>query len=172
MLTSAVFTFVCDDRPGLVESLANTVRDQGGNWLESRLSHLAGKFAGIVRINIEETQLAALEAAFEELGANGISVNLERDLRAGKNEGATARLTVMGHDRPGIVHEIAKALAARNFNILQLDSGVNSAPMAGTPLFEALIHLQAPSNQGHEDIEDDLHEVADSLDLDLSLEWD
>ena len=62
-----------------MEILADTVRDNGGNWLESRLSHLAGKFAGIVRINIEEQQFDALEQSFAALSESGIAVTLASD---------------------------------------------------------------------------------------------
>ena len=47
MQTSFIITFIGDDRPGLVEQLSAAIEQSGGNWLESRMSHLAGKFAGI-----------------------------------------------------------------------------------------------------------------------------
>ena len=52
MSTSIVFTFIGNDKPGLVGKLSNTVSENGGNWLESRMSQLAGHFAGIARIQI------------------------------------------------------------------------------------------------------------------------
>src|SRR4051812_3506563 len=39
-----VMTIIGPDRPGLVELLASLVAEHGGNWLESRMSHLAGQF--------------------------------------------------------------------------------------------------------------------------------
>ena len=42
MEESLVMTVMGEDRPGLVEALARTVSERGGNWLESRMSHLAG----------------------------------------------------------------------------------------------------------------------------------
>jgi glycine cleavage system regulatory protein len=41
-----VLTFVGDDRPGLVNAIAEKVADCGATWLESRSVRLAGKFAG------------------------------------------------------------------------------------------------------------------------------
>jgi hypothetical protein len=41
-----------EDRPGLVEKLSEAVTEEGGNWLESRMAHLAEMFAGIVRVEI------------------------------------------------------------------------------------------------------------------------
>ena len=52
MTSAMVFTFVGADKPGLVEKLAQTVGQHGGNWLESRMSELAGQFAGIVQVEV------------------------------------------------------------------------------------------------------------------------
>ena len=51
MQTELILTVVGDDRPGMVQDAANCVREVGGNWLESRMTRLAGKFAGVVHYN-------------------------------------------------------------------------------------------------------------------------
>jgi len=51
---SLVLTVIGPDRPGLVESLSQAIAQQEGNWLESRMARMAGQFAGILRVNIEE----------------------------------------------------------------------------------------------------------------------
>ena len=60
MNASLVMTIIGPDRPGLVQSLAAVVADHQGNWVESRMSHLAGQFAGILRIDIDATQMDRL----------------------------------------------------------------------------------------------------------------
>ena len=45
MTTYLVLTIIGEDRPGIVESLAEIISDHSGNWLESSMSQLAGKFA-------------------------------------------------------------------------------------------------------------------------------
>lgn len=52
MNTYLILTVIADDRPGLVDSLAATIGEHAGNWLESNMSQLAGKFAGILRIGV------------------------------------------------------------------------------------------------------------------------
>ena len=52
-----VISFVGDDRPGIVQTLSSIVNDHNGNWLESRMSRLAGKFAGVARIELPAEQL-------------------------------------------------------------------------------------------------------------------
>ena len=41
MPTSLVLTVLGEDRPGLVEALAHIIAAHEGNWLESRMAHLA-----------------------------------------------------------------------------------------------------------------------------------
>ena len=41
-MTDLVLTLIGPDRPGLVEAVAEVVAAHGGNWLESRMAHLAG----------------------------------------------------------------------------------------------------------------------------------
>ena len=52
MTTPLVITVISADKPGLVESLAQTISRHGGNWLESRMARMAGQFAGIVRVDV------------------------------------------------------------------------------------------------------------------------
>ena len=72
-MTDLVLTLIGPDRPGLVESLAKRVAAYGGNWLESRMAHLAGQFAGILRVEVAAESIPALEAALAELEAEGLS---------------------------------------------------------------------------------------------------
>ena len=64
MKTNLVLTVIADDKPGLVESLAQTIALNSGNWLESSMSQLAGKFAGILRISVADDRV---EKLIEEL---------------------------------------------------------------------------------------------------------
>ena len=54
MTTYLVLTAIGEDKPGLVESLVRIISDNSGNWLESSMSQLAGKFAGILRVSVND----------------------------------------------------------------------------------------------------------------------
>ncbi|MDX1268660.1 MAG: ACT domain-containing protein, partial [Oceanisphaera sp.] len=58
-----ILSIMASDRPGIVEQVASAVADAGGNWQESRLSTMAGRFAGIVRVNLDAGQLETLRAS-------------------------------------------------------------------------------------------------------------
>ena len=77
MATSLVVTVIGEDKPGLVEALSSTVTAHDGSWLESRMSHMAGKFAGIVRVEVPEAAVDRLLAAFADLQSEGLRVVAE-----------------------------------------------------------------------------------------------
>ncbi|MCB1843115.1 MAG: cellulose-binding protein, partial [Halioglobus sp.] len=78
MQTSYIVTFIGDDRPGLVEALSASIEANGGNWLESRLAQLGGKFTGLVRVSLPDEHGPALETALKDLATSGLSVRVTR----------------------------------------------------------------------------------------------
>src|SRR5579863_6140938 len=119
MQTPLVMTLIGPDRTGLVEALARVVSDHGGNWLESRMCRLGGEFAGILRIHVPAENRAALLAALKGLESQGLNVVASTDAAAAATTitGKLIRLDIVGHDRPGIIREITRALASQNVNI-------------------------------------------------------
>ena len=69
MKTCLVLTVIADDKPGLVETLAEVIADHKGSWLESSMSQLAGKFAGILRVSVATNRAENLIDALSSLPA-------------------------------------------------------------------------------------------------------
>src|SRR5271165_5440855 len=78
LMIPLVLTFVGDDRPGLVNAVSDRVAAHGGTWLESRSARLAGKFAGILLVNVPERSVPALEEALLGLAHAGLHLTIER----------------------------------------------------------------------------------------------
>jgi glycine cleavage system regulatory protein len=78
-MVSLVMTVLGQDRPGVVEALAKVVRDCGANWLESRMAHLAGQFAGIVHVEVEADRAESLLQALRQLERQGLTVIAQQD---------------------------------------------------------------------------------------------
>ena len=78
MSVSLVLTLIGEDKPGLVELLSQTVADHDGNWLESRMSRMAGRFAGILRAKVPDARAEALITALAALEAHGLRVDFAR----------------------------------------------------------------------------------------------
>ncbi|MEM7577709.1 MAG: ACT domain-containing protein [Planctomycetota bacterium] len=164
------------DRPGLVGALSATVRDHHGNWLESRMAKLAGQFAGVVRVNVADDQLGPLDDALKALAQQGLVVttthdsNASSEHRAPTSQSRKLHVGMLGLDRPGIVRDLAHALAVRGLNITELTSRVRSAPMSGELLFEAQVNLAAPIDADLDGLREQLEQLADQLDMDLTFE--
>ena len=136
-MTKLVLTAVGDDRPGLVAALTTALAQVDGNWLESELSTLAGKFAGIALVEAPDAD--ALHTALARLCADGrLTVTLgPAESGAGATSGARLHVFVIGNDRPGILREVSGALASRGVMIERLETSTRHAPMIDGLLFEA-----------------------------------
>jgi glycine cleavage system regulatory protein len=181
-----VLTLIGPDRPGLVEAVAHTVAERGGNWLESRMIHLAGQFAGILRVEVPPGQADALARALEGLGASGLRVLAERSERpttgaptgtaAGGAPAATIasgrvmQLELIGLDRPGLVREISQLLARQGINVEELTSDRTSAPMSGETLFRAQARVNVPAHLDAAQLRSSLDRLASDLTVEIRLE--
>ena len=171
MQTSYIVTFISDDRPGLVEQLSGVIESNGGNWHESRLSQLGGKFAGLVLVSLPADSAPALEAALKDLSSSGLSVQVtSTGERATPSAGRDITLSVIGPDRLGIVREISHALAKRHINVLEMDSQVVSAPMSAESIFTARIGAWIPESTDLDDLRGTLDEIADHMTLEIDLD--
>jgi glycine cleavage system regulatory protein len=155
-----VITFVGPDRAGLVSADSDAVAAQGGTWLESRLARLAGQFAGIVRADTPPDKAEALEQALAALPGLKLTVT-----RGGAQEPAKRRLRLelLGLDRPGIVRDATRALAALGVNIAEFESDLRPAPFSGAPMFHARALLEAPETIEPEAVRQALESLAGEL---------
>jgi glycine cleavage system regulatory protein len=163
-------TIISPDRTGLVEAIARTVAEHGGNWLESRMCRLGGEFAGILRIEIPAAKKSALLDALQKLQANGLQILVRADQSATAVAGGKqTKLEIVGSDRPGIVREITAALARAGVNVEEFSSEVVSAPMSGETLFKATARLQLPERCDLAALKMDLEKIAADLLVDVSF---
>lgn len=169
--SSYIVTFIGDDKPGLVEQLSSIIERHQGNWRESRLSQLGGKFAGLILVSLPAESGPALEAELNSLAPGGLSVRVTATGETAAPEpGRNIALRVIGPDRLGIVREISRALAQRHINVLEMDSQVNSAPMSAEMIFSASIEAWIPEATNMDDLHDTLDEIANHMTLEIDLE--
>ena len=162
-----IFTLVGKDKPGLVDSLAKTVYDLGGNWLASNFSHMAGQFAGFVQVDLPAEKTQSLVDAF------GAHPDLNIQLISGDSEEQSQKqvicIDIMGNDKPGIVRELTSVLHQFNLNILNFESGCGSAPNWGSSLFRAHTKIEVSSDFDTDPLRDALEDIANDLVVDISL---
>lgn len=169
MKTFLVLTLIGNDQPGLVESLAQIVAQHHGNWLESNMSRLAGKFAGILRVSVDEDKADALVAALDALSPR-LKLVVERSAPAEAEVATRAlRLNLVGNDRPGIIRDISGALARQHVNVDDLETECVPAPMSSDILFKASAILHIPVGLDIDALRAELEQLADDLIVDLTL---
>ena len=168
-MESLVVTVIGKDRPGLVELVSAVVEEHGGDWVESRMSRLAGEFAGILRVSVPAARADALSEGLEGLRSEGLRVVVERGFEDAIEEGHVILLELIGSDRPGIVHKISEALAARGVNVDELNTECEGAPWSGGTLFKAMARLRAPTALDLDQLRESLEAIAGDLMVDISI---
>ncbi len=161
-----VLTVIADDREGIVEQISQAVSQHGGNWMESSMARLAGKFAGILLVEIEPAKQAELEEHLAALSAQGIKITLEKSAPSPEQEAKISCIEIVANDRPGIVGEISTLLASNNVSLISLETFCESTPMSAGMMFYAHTYLQLPEAM----TEEHLTAVLESLSDDLMVE--
>src|SRR5262245_32800702 len=110
MQTSVILSAVGSDRPGLTQGLAEAVFAAGGNWLESHLSHLGGKYVGSILVELDAARLGQLNEAVARLNASGLHVSIAPAGDEPAAKGRPLSFELVAQDRPGIVHEVTAVL--------------------------------------------------------------
>lgn len=169
MTTTLVLTVIGDDRPGLVEQLAQVIACNAGNWLESSMSQLAGKFAGILRVSVPDEQAEQLISELQSLSGSLKLVIEKGDGDLLPEPSQSLHLSLIGNDRPGIIREISAALARQRVNVEELDTECTIAPMSGETLFNARVRLKVPADLNLDELQRGLEQIADDLIVDIQF---
>ena len=166
-MTTLVLTVIGDDRAGLVKALADVVSRHGGNWERSHLAEVAGKFAGIVVVEVPASAAGALQADLEPL--HGM---LDVTVHPGVAEAAPRRevaVELVGNDHPGIVRAVSGALAEHGLSVTELETSTRDAPMAGGRLFEARALVTVPADDDLGALRTALEKIASEVLVDLTV---
>jgi len=169
MRQTLVLTFIAEDRPGLVEKLSEAVTREGGNWLESRMAHLAETFAGIARVEIPGDRVSSFKDALSALEAEGFRLTVEETTLGAPPEGTLLTLDLVGPDHPGIVRDISRCLAERGVSVEEMQTDVREAPMGGGTLFYAQARVRGPANLNEQDLRQALEGLSAALMVDITL---
>jgi glycine cleavage system regulatory protein len=168
---SIVLTVVADDQPGIVEDLSDALATHDGNWTESSMMTLAGKFAGILLAEVPEERADSFLRVLDSLEVGGMQVVAQRsDAPARPVAGKEYSIELVGQDHPGIVHEITEVLAGLGINVIELETTVQSASMSGGTLFMAHARILVPEDVSPERLREEMEKLANELMVDIELE--
>ena len=173
MSVSLVITVIGPDRPGIVRMLADCGRAFDANWAESRMASLSGQFAGIVRWAVSTEKAEPMAAALRGLEASGLRIVIAKatSARAAENR-RLVNLELIGHDRPGIIDEVSRALSDRDVSIEELETEFTSGAWSGEQLFKAIALLSVPHTLTVEMLRSALENLANEFMVDLTTAAD
>lgn len=164
-----VITLISPDHPGIVDDVSKVVAANGGNWLESRMVHLAGQFAGVLCVEVAEDQATALEEALGQLSASGLHVVVERSVVPAVEPEQTLEIELLGLDRPGLVHEVSSLLATHGINVEELSTDRPAAAMSGSHMFHAHVRAVVPAGVDVSEVHRGLERLAADLMVEIRL---
>lgn len=162
-----ILSVTASDRPGLTKALADAVHAAGGNWLESHLSRLGGRYVGSVLVELDEDAIPRLEQEARAVDAVGLGVSLVAVDERAAAAAPTLAIELLGQDRPGIVREVTTVLAGLGVNIDSLETELRSSAWSGEPLFAAQLDVALPDGVTTDQVQDALEAISGELMVDF-----
>jgi glycine cleavage system regulatory protein/folate-dependent phosphoribosylglycinamide formyltransferase PurN len=169
-VTSLVVSIVGADRQGIVSSLAERAQRFGANWAASRMTRLAGEFAGMVHLEVPRENADALATSLRDLASSGLQVVVARS--DGTNVASKLRvveLELVGEDRLGIVSNLTKLLAGRGISIESIHTDIVRSGVSGKQTFKVEAHLLVPAAVSVEALQQEVGSLAREMMLDIAL---
>jgi len=168
-MATMILSVIGSDRPGLTQALARAVLSAGGNWLESHLSRLGGLYVGSVLVELEAGDIDRLRAAVADVDAQGLEVRIAPTVETTSTVGETVGFSVVGQDRPGIVHQVTAVLSDLDANIETFETRLSVEPHSGAPLFHLDAVLRLPPQVDAETVQAALEAISAEIMVDVSL---
>ena len=168
-MANLILSVIGSDQPGLTQALARAVLSAGGNWLESHLSRLGGLYVGSVLVELDADSVDRLRAAVQEVDAQGLEVRIAPAVEEQGAAGDVVQFSLVGQDRPGIVHQVTKILSDLGANIEAFDTRLSVEPHSGAPLFHMEARLRLPPPLRAEVVQAALEAISGEIMVDISL---
>lgn len=138
-----MLTLVGKDQPGIVAGLSGVLYRAGANLGEASMARLGGNFTIMLMVESEADEATLRRQLDPFARTTQLHVHIDRiEGRLHQHVEPNVRIAVHGADRPGIVAQVAAALADAGLNILDLDSDV--AGTADNPIYIIAIDGYAP----------------------------
>lgn len=131
------------------------------------MAHLAGRFVGLLELTVDSEQQPELEASLRTI--KNLDVMIASGQRSELRPLRPFDLEVVGTDRPGIVRDVFKALAAAGVNVEELSTRTVSAPDSGLTLFEAQARLGCGSEVDPQQVRAELERIAQDIMVDIRV---
>ena len=165
MLRQLIVTFIGDDEVGLIKNLSSVVAEHKGNWLASNMSELAGQFAGILQISVDDEYYRDLCEALSLIP--GLTVSFAE----GKNQTIWHKapcLVIQDDDRRGIINDVARVLTSHNVELKAISTHCKDLWQSDRNTFYAKLKLGLPEQLDLKSFNHDLLQISSTLQVEMT----
>ena len=162
-MKSILISVLGDDKPGLLDSLSEIIVSNDGDWVESNMSTVEAKFAGILRVNVPAKNSKKL---MKELTSSklGLQIACEETAPVKISDFKSYNIELIGQNHVGIINQLSHVLTYDlKANVEGIKTEIIDASMSGEQLFKAQINLHLPTAIDERLIKDKLELIADEM---------
>lgn len=169
-----IMTAFGKDRPGIVADVTELLYEHSCNLEDSSMSMLSDEFTINLLFSTNNTRIESIlveecRKLEQQKGISAFIRPLKQGRPASQEALSTKTLHVEGMDQAGIVFKISRFLADNSLNILDLKSTMKVTPESGTALYLMDIHIQVPDSTSAAALEDGLSNVAEELNVEITV---
>jgi len=169
-----VLSTLTGDRQGIVGALTSLLAGFDLNIEKSRMAVMGKEFSTVLLVSGDkpdlERFLTEADDRFVELNMDWVvrptGLASERDMEAS----LPYHLSVAAIDHIGLVAQVTHLLAQHGANVEDLDTASHPAPESGTPVFYLSATVLIPESVRIDAVRTALYDLADRMNIDLSLE--
>lgn len=160
------------DRPGVVHEVAEVIRRNEGNILESRMATLGSEFAMLLLVSGHWHTINKLETALDKLAeASNLAITLRQTKRKPTGEPMIPyAVDVICLDQEGIVSDVSGFFASRGVEIAELSTRSYPAAHTGAPMFSVQATVSIPGNISIAQVREEFLQFCDHMNIDGILE--
>ena len=161
-MKSILISVLGDDKPGLLDSLSEIIVSNDGDWIESNMSTVEAKFAGILRVNVPPKNAKKL---IKELTSSKLGLQIaEETAPVTFSDFKSYNIELIGQNHVGIINKLSHVLTYElKANVEGIKTEIVDASMSGEQLFKAQITLHLPKSVDERLIKDKLELIADEM---------
>lgn len=154
MSTQFMVTATGANQPGLIKKLAEKTHLRGGVWLNSKIIHLGGLFAGIVHVSVPEENADKLKEDLRQLG--DFSIVFSEPAESSSQATQPFEMKFETSDRPGIINDITSVLTDDGIAIENMACHRFNVSSIGETVFSGKFSLLAPPDLDKDELIEEL----------------
>lgn len=174
MRSYVVFSSMGTDRPGLAKEISEYFTARGINIERSRGCVLGNEFGMIILTSGKTEDIEKFVKDLDTLRSmTGLDIHVRKTKAPSHREVLPCisyKLLAVSVDRPGIIHQICKALYEKGINIDDIASNVDHNPITGASVFHMTCYFSLPPAVKIIDLKREISRISDEYNIDIRFD--